>query len=301
MTQNEFANLMATITARIEGRPLDAALEAASQCDVSRQMARRTARSSTAAATASPRAGCAAASTRGIKYGRVVKPGPATHGFSVDVVEMDNVAGGHHRHPQRRDRPDHADRRRRRGSTAAARVGWYTDRAPRTCRPSPAARRSCSTCCPKARSNSRRRKKRDAGAATPLFAHHGRSTMPSLSKADHRPDSAAGRDPARLQRRARSDRAQPRRRARGQDAYHRRSGRVHVRRARRARESLRECARSALGLQPEQRVLLCLHDTIDFPAAFLGASRPASCRSPATRCSRPRTTTTCCATAARAR
>ena len=35
----------------------------------------------------------------GIKYGRVVKPGPATHGYSVDVVEMDDVAGGHHRHP----------------------------------------------------------------------------------------------------------------------------------------------------------------------------------------------------------
>ncbi len=35
----------------------------------------------------------------GIKYGRVVKPGPATHGFSVDVVEMEDVAGGHHRHP----------------------------------------------------------------------------------------------------------------------------------------------------------------------------------------------------------
>ena len=35
----------------------------------------------------------------GIKYGRVVKPGPSTHGYSVDVVEMDDVAGGHHRHP----------------------------------------------------------------------------------------------------------------------------------------------------------------------------------------------------------
>ena len=27
----------------------------------------------------------------------------------------------------------------------------------------------------------------------------------------------------------------------------------------------------ALGLQMEQRVLLCLHDTIDFPACFLGS------------------------------
>jgi hypothetical protein len=35
----------------------------------------------------------------GIRYGRVVRPGAATHGFSVDVVDMNDVAGGHHRHP----------------------------------------------------------------------------------------------------------------------------------------------------------------------------------------------------------
>ena len=35
----------------------------------------------------------------GIKYGRVIKAGPATHGFSVDVVDMENVKGPHHRHP----------------------------------------------------------------------------------------------------------------------------------------------------------------------------------------------------------
>ena len=35
----------------------------------------------------------------GIKYGRVIKPEPRTHGFSVDVVEMDNIKGPHHRHP----------------------------------------------------------------------------------------------------------------------------------------------------------------------------------------------------------
>lgn len=34
----------------------------------------------------------------GVKYGRVVKPTQATHGFSVDVVEMDSVKGPHHRH-----------------------------------------------------------------------------------------------------------------------------------------------------------------------------------------------------------
>ena len=35
----------------------------------------------------------------GIKFGRVIKPGPGTCGFSVDVVEMDDIVGPHHRHP----------------------------------------------------------------------------------------------------------------------------------------------------------------------------------------------------------
>ncbi len=36
----------------------------------------------------------------GIKYGRVIKPTPDTAGFSVDVVQMKDLAGPHHRHPQ---------------------------------------------------------------------------------------------------------------------------------------------------------------------------------------------------------
>lgn len=35
----------------------------------------------------------------GIRFGRIVKPGPATAGFSVDVVEMADIVGPHHRHP----------------------------------------------------------------------------------------------------------------------------------------------------------------------------------------------------------
>ena len=35
----------------------------------------------------------------GIRYGRVFKPGDELHGFSVDVVDMDNVVGPHHVHP----------------------------------------------------------------------------------------------------------------------------------------------------------------------------------------------------------
>lgn len=35
----------------------------------------------------------------GIRFGRVIKPTPELHGFSVDVVDMDNVVGPHHSHP----------------------------------------------------------------------------------------------------------------------------------------------------------------------------------------------------------
>ncbi|MEZ5479401.1 MAG: DUF4863 family protein [Thiolinea sp.] len=35
----------------------------------------------------------------GIRYGRVFKPADDLHGFSVDVVDMDNVVGPHHSHP----------------------------------------------------------------------------------------------------------------------------------------------------------------------------------------------------------
>jgi hypothetical protein len=35
----------------------------------------------------------------GIKFGRAIKAGPPTHGFSVDVVEMNNIVGPEHRHP----------------------------------------------------------------------------------------------------------------------------------------------------------------------------------------------------------
>jgi hypothetical protein len=35
----------------------------------------------------------------GIRYGRVIKPGPTMDNFSVDVVEMQDVVGPHHVHP----------------------------------------------------------------------------------------------------------------------------------------------------------------------------------------------------------
>ncbi|WP_418320730.1 DUF4863 family protein [Piscinibacter sakaiensis] len=35
----------------------------------------------------------------GIRYGRIFKPTPELHGFSVDVVDMKDVVGPHHMHP----------------------------------------------------------------------------------------------------------------------------------------------------------------------------------------------------------
>lgn len=36
----------------------------------------------------------------GLRYGRIFKPAEDLHGFSVDVVDMNNVAGPHHVHPE---------------------------------------------------------------------------------------------------------------------------------------------------------------------------------------------------------
>ena len=36
----------------------------------------------------------------GIRYGRIFKPAPDLQGFSVDVVDMKDIAGPHHLHPQ---------------------------------------------------------------------------------------------------------------------------------------------------------------------------------------------------------
>ena len=98
MTPERFTELVSTVTAEAAGRPLDAAL------------AERLERTFPAggAVVASIAAACRDAiaagwmcnrEAGGIRYGRVVKPGPATHGFSVDVVDMTPLAGPHHRHP----------------------------------------------------------------------------------------------------------------------------------------------------------------------------------------------------------
>lgn len=96
--QDSFVELVAALTATIAGRPLDAALAA--------DLNRRCGPGSVAyeALAGACLAGVAdgwmcAREAGGIRYGRVVRPTPATHGFSVDVVDMTNLAGPHHAHP----------------------------------------------------------------------------------------------------------------------------------------------------------------------------------------------------------
>jgi hypothetical protein len=41
----------------------------------------------------------AGVSITAVHYGRIFKPGAELHGFSVDVVDVNDLAGPHHRHP----------------------------------------------------------------------------------------------------------------------------------------------------------------------------------------------------------
>ena len=99
MTPEAFHTLITTVTDRIRGRALDAALDA----ELNREFP------ANGAVYSSIFAACRAAiaagwmcnrEASGIRYGRVIKPDAALGGFSVDVVEMKDLAGPHHRHPR---------------------------------------------------------------------------------------------------------------------------------------------------------------------------------------------------------
>jgi uncharacterized protein DUF4863 len=98
MTPEEFTALISSITARLDGRRLDQTLAA----ELEDAFPAGGAKFDTVFAGCRDAVAAGWMCNReagGIRYGRVVKPGPATHGFSVDVVEMENVVGPHHAHP----------------------------------------------------------------------------------------------------------------------------------------------------------------------------------------------------------
>ena len=99
MSLEHFQGLVADLTGRIAGRPLDKDLE---------RWLNETHGAGTPVYDALKQAcvdGVAQGlmcqrEAGGIRYGRVLAADDALHRFSVDVVEMNDIAGPHHVHPQ---------------------------------------------------------------------------------------------------------------------------------------------------------------------------------------------------------
>lgn len=98
-TTDDFAALVATITREIEGLPVDESLQPV--LTEKFPPGGETFEQVFQACKAAIAAGwmCEQGAPE-LKYGRVLKPGERTHGFSVDVVDMTEVVGPHHVHPK---------------------------------------------------------------------------------------------------------------------------------------------------------------------------------------------------------
>lgn len=98
MTPGEFINLISPISQQIHGKTIDKALE--TELNENFPAHGEAFRNIFAACQSAIDAGwMCSREAGGIKYGRVVKPNAAIHGFSIDVVDMSDVKGSHHRHP----------------------------------------------------------------------------------------------------------------------------------------------------------------------------------------------------------
>jgi hypothetical protein len=99
MSAEPFRAQIVELSAAIAGRPVDAALDAWLNAEHGAQSA------TYAALKASCEQGVAEGwlcnrEGGGIRYGRIFKPADDLQGFSVDVVDMRDIAGPHHVHPQ---------------------------------------------------------------------------------------------------------------------------------------------------------------------------------------------------------
>jgi len=99
MSPVRFREQIAQLTVRLAGRPLDAGLEDwlnaeyGPQSEGYRQL-KQSCETGVAEGWLCDR------DAGGIRYGRVFKPAADLHGFSVDVVDMKDIAGPHHVHPE---------------------------------------------------------------------------------------------------------------------------------------------------------------------------------------------------------
>jgi hypothetical protein len=98
VSPTEFRELIVGITAELAGRPLDQALD--TWLNTAHGPTSATYRQLQAACVAGVKDGWLAdREGGGLRYGRIFKPAEDLQGFSVDVVDMTNVAGPHHTHP----------------------------------------------------------------------------------------------------------------------------------------------------------------------------------------------------------
>jgi hypothetical protein len=98
MSPTEFRELVAGVAARIAGQPLGPELDAwlNRECgpgSPTYQDLKAACQAGVAEGWLCNREG------GGIRYGRIFKPAEDLHGFSVDVVDMNDLAGPHHSHP----------------------------------------------------------------------------------------------------------------------------------------------------------------------------------------------------------
>jgi hypothetical protein len=97
-TPETFRLQIARLTSQLVGRPLDTELDAwlnreHGPASATCQDLRASCEAGVAAGWLCNREGA------GIRYGRIFKPADDLHGFSVDVVDMKDIAGPHHLHP----------------------------------------------------------------------------------------------------------------------------------------------------------------------------------------------------------
>jgi hypothetical protein len=99
MNLDEFKTLIKPVTDAIAGKPFDRDLEA----DLNRRFppGSKTFTAIEAACQQAIAAGwMCSRGEPGCRFGRVIKPGPETHELSVDVVDLTDFVGPHHRHPK---------------------------------------------------------------------------------------------------------------------------------------------------------------------------------------------------------
>jgi hypothetical protein len=98
MSPLEFREQIAQLTTQLAGRPLDGELDAWLNTEYGPGSATFTQLQASCTAGAAEGWLCEREGG-GLRYGRIFKPADDLHGFSVDVVDMTDVAGPHHSHP----------------------------------------------------------------------------------------------------------------------------------------------------------------------------------------------------------